>query len=211
MSVSPNSGNAHAVDKVVRTTQIITGAQIAMLTIFLLIVVGLVHFAGFDPLANAAAAAGQAAAPNAPGAANPAPGAAAQEPSPLDLILTYLSVGVAATLLPVSFILPNIIMTQRHRAAAVPKPTPGGEVLTPSPGPAPNSAAAFQTSAILGGALAEGPAFLAGVAYLIAHNPIALVVFFVALATLIFRFPTRERAERWIAIYEEKLRYGSAG
>lgn len=203
MSVSPDSSNA--VDRVTRTTQIIIGAQTVGLVIFLLIVVYLVHFAGFGAPANVAAAPGQAAGPNAPGAANAANNfAAGLQPTQSIPILTYLSVGVALALLPLSFILPNIVATQSLRAAAA--PAPGGGVTTPSPNAAPNTATAFQTSAIVGGALSEGPAFLAGIAYLIEGNPIALVVFFVALAGLVVRFPTRGRVERWIAIHEEKLR-----
>ncbi len=70
-------------------------------------------------------------------------------------------------------------------------------------------AIAFQTSAIIGAALNEGPAFLAGVAYLIEQNPIALGVMLVLVAAMFVRIPTRDSVERWIEQQEEKLRAGS--
>jgi len=91
MSQAPNS----SIDQITRTTQIIMGALIAGVTIFLLIVVFLVHFAGFGAPGGAAAAPGQAA------GANPA---ATAQSLPL---LTYIAAGMGAVLLPLSFILPG--------------------------------------------------------------------------------------------------------
>lgn len=210
MSLSPDSGNA--IDPIVRTTQIISIALIAGVTFFLLIVVYLVHFAGFGAgsAANPAAGPGQAAARNGPEAANAANRAPGQQPTQSIPILTYLSVAVALALLPLSFILPNILATQNRQRAA--GPASGASSNPPTKANAlANPATAFQTSAIIGGALNEGPAFLAGIAYLIEQNVIALGVLLVALAGLIVRFPTRERIERWIAIHEEKLRSQSSG
>ncbi len=198
MSQAPNT----SIDQITRTTQIIMGALISGVTIFLLIVVFLVHFVGFGAPAGAAAAPGQAA------GANPA---AAAQSMPL---LTYLAAGMGVMLLPLSFILPGYIAAQSLRSGAT-RPPDG------SSSPAPNSAAssgqgqaaapaaAFQTSAIIGGALTEAPAFFAGIAYLIEQNPIALGVMVVLLAALVARFPTRDRVERGIERLEEKLRSGS--
>jgi len=210
MSVSPDSNNA--IEQVTRTTQIIIGALIAGVTTFVLIVVFLIHFAGFSlPGGPAPAVApGQAAHPNQPGAANPAnnPAAGRQSAQPIP-ILTYLSAVVGLMLLPLSFILPGFVATQSLRSAVVRKPD---GTLGPNPAFAGklSPATSFQNSAILGGALNEGPAFLAAIAYLIEQNPIALVVVGVLLAALLLRFPTRDRVERWVALQEEKLRFGSS-
>jgi hypothetical protein len=208
--VSPDSQSA--IDQVTRTTQIITGALITGVTTFLLIVVFLVHFMGFGA---PAAAPGQAAGPNpnvsAAGAVNPGNNpAAGQQPATSIPILTYLSVAVGVMLLPMSFILPNIMAAQSLRAAAARKPD-GKPSPTPSSGGAPAPAMAFQNSAIIAGALNESPIFFAGIAYLIEQNPIALVVAGVLLAAMLLRFPTRDRVERWIALQEEKLRFGTSG
>jgi hypothetical protein len=219
MSVSPDSETA--INQVTRTTQIIVGALITGVTSFLLIVVGMIHFAGFSLQGAPATAPGQAAGPNPPGAgagagaANPVNNpAAGQQPAPAPApsipILTYMSAGLAVILLPLSFILPNIVATQSLRSAAAGKPD-NNPSSTPSVGKAANPANAFQTSAIIGGALDESVAFFAGIAYLIEQNPIALVVAGVCLGALVARFPTRDRVERWIALQEEKLRFGSSG
>ncbi len=194
MSQAPSN----SIDQITRTTQIIMGALISGVTIFLVIVVVLVHVVGLG--APAGAAPGQGAGPN--------PAAAA----PSIPILTYMAAGMGVLLLPLSFILPGLVATQSLRAAASAgpdgssSPTKNNAIM---PGAASGPAAAFQTSAIIGGALIEAPAFLAGVAYLIEQNPIALGVMLVLLAAMIVRFPTRDRVERWIAQQEEKLRSGS--
>ena len=195
MSQTPDT----SIEQITRTTQIIMGSLIAGATSFLLIVVFLVHFVGFGAPAGAAGAPGQAAGAN--------PAATAQSIP----ILTYLAAGMGAILLPLSFILPGYIASQNLRSGATgpsdgsssPKnpAAPSGQAVTP--------AGAFQTSAIIGGALIEGPAFLAGIAYLIEQNPIALGVMLVLLAAMFVCFPTRGRVERWIEQQEEKLRSGS--
>jgi len=176
------------------------GALIAGVTTFLLVVVFLVHFVGFGAPGGAAGAPGQGAGAN--------PAAAAQSMP----ILTYLAAGMGAILLPMSFILPGYVAAQSLRSGAT--GTLGGSSSpsrnpAASPGQAVTPATAFQTSAIIGGALNEGAAFFAGIAYLIEQNPIALGVMLVLLAALVFRFPTRGRVERWIEQQEEKLRSGS--
>jgi len=197
MSQAPNN----SIDQITRTTQIIMGALIGGVTIFLLIVVFLVHFAGFGAAAGAAPAPGQAAGPNPPATAQSIP------------FLTYIAVGLGAILLPLSFILPSFVAAQSLRSGAT-RPLDGSSNPTKSPaassGQPVTPAAAFQSSAIIGAALNEGPAFFAGIAYLIEQNPIALVVMLVLLAAMVLRFPTRDRVERWIAQQEEKLRSGSS-
>ncbi len=196
MNQTPNT----SIDQITRTIQIIMGALIAGVTIFLLIVVFLVHFLGFGAPAGAAAAPGQAA------RANPAAGAQSIP------ILTYIAAGMGVMLLPLSFILPDRIAAQSLRSKAVRPPDASSNPTTnsaASPGQAVTPAVAFQSSAIIGGALNEGPAFLAGIAYLIEQNPIALGVMVVLLAVMVARFPTRGRIERWIEQQEEKLRSGS--
>jgi hypothetical protein len=127
-------------------------------------------------------------------------------------ILTYLAVGMGAISLPLSLILPGFIATQALRSGAT-GPPDGSSSPAKNPAASPRQAVtpagAFQTSAIIGGALCEGPAFLAGVAYLIEQNPIALGVMIVLVAAMFVRFPTRGSVERWIEQQEEKVRSGS--
>jgi hypothetical protein len=202
MSVNPDSPDN--IEPIIRTTQIISGALIAGVMTFFLIVLFLIHVVGFGAAMNP----GQAAGPNAPGAANPAAGQ--QQPQSIP-ILTYVCVAFALVALPMSFVLPNIVATQALRAASAPKSTSADGSNSTAAAASVNPAAAFQTSVIVGGAINEGAAFFAGVAYLIEQNTIALGVLVVLLAALVVRFPTRERAERSIAIYQEKLRSGLLG
>jgi hypothetical protein len=196
MSQTPNT----SIEQITRTTQIIMGGLIAGVTGFLLVVVFLVHFAGFGAPVGAAGALGQAAGAN--------PAATAQSIP----ILTYLAAGMGAILLPLSFILPGYIAAQNLRSGATGQrdgSSSPSKNLTASPDQAVNPAGAFQTSAIIGGALNEAPAFLAGIAYLIEQNPIALGVMLVLLAAMFVRFPSRSSVERWIEQQEEMLRSSS--
>jgi hypothetical protein len=198
MSQTPDT----SIEQITRATQIIIGVLIAGVTSFLLIVVFLVHFVGFGAPAGAAGAPGQAAGAN--------PAATAQSIP----ILTYLAAGMGAIFLPLSFILPGYIAAQNLRSGAT-RPADGSsnpsKYPAASPGQAITPAVAFQTSAIIGGALNEGPAFFAGIAYLIEQNPIALGVMLVLVAAMFVRIPTRGSVERWIEQQEEKLRSGSYG
>jgi hypothetical protein len=208
MSISSSSSSE--IDQVTRITQIITGALIAGVTSFVLITIFLIHSAGFSLNGTPAtpgpapAAPGPAAGQSAPLAANPA---AAQQPRQTIPILTYLSAAAGLVLLTLSLILPGLIATQSLRSAAARKPD-GAPASDPKPSSDAKAtpAMAFQTSAIVGGALSEAPAFFATIAYLMEQNIIALVVVGVCLAALILRFPTRDRVERWISLQEEKLR-----
>jgi hypothetical protein len=190
--MSTTNNDSNSVDQVVRTTQIVMGALIAGVTIFLVIVVTLVHFGGFGPLV---------------GAANPGNNpAAAQRPAQSIPILTYLSAGMGIIVLPLSFLVPNLIATQGLRAAAA-RARSGTLSSTPPPGGNATPANVFHVSAIIGGAMDEGAAFFAGIAYLLEQNPIALGVCATLLAALILRFPTRGRFESWVERQEEKLRW----
>ena len=104
-----------AIDQITRTTQIIIGALIAGVTIFLLIAAYIVYSGALFP---AGAVPGNAGA----GAANPAgaAGAANKPAGGLDLglgfpLLTYMAAGIAAVMLPLSFTLPGIIAAQSLR------------------------------------------------------------------------------------------------
>jgi hypothetical protein len=194
MSSTPDA----SIEQITRTTQIIMGGLIAGVTSFLVIVVFLVHFLGFGARAGAVGAPAQAAGAN--------PAATAQSVP----ILTYVAAGMGAILLPLSFILPGYIAAQSLRSGAVGPPDGSSRPsrkLAASPREAVTAAGAFQTSAIIGGALIEAPTFLAGVAYLIEQNPIALGVMLVLLAAMFVRFPARGSVERWIERQEERLRY----
>ena len=109
-----------SIEQTTRVTQIIMGGLIAGLTAFLLVVVFLVHFVGL----------GAAPAPSIP-------------------ILTYVAAGMAAILLPLSFILPGYIAAQSLRPGATghaegrssPSKNPAA-----SPGQAVTPANVFQTA-----------------------------------------------------------------
>jgi hypothetical protein len=196
MNQTPNT----SIEQITRTTQIIMGSLIAGVTGFLLVVVFLVHFAGFGAPAGAAGAPGQAAGAN--------PAATAQSMP----ILTYFAAGMGAIFLPLSFILPGYIAAQNLCSGATGPPdgsSSGSKNPAASPGQAVTLGGAFQTSAIISGALNEAPAFLAGIAYLIEQTPIALGVMLVLVAAMFVRFPTRGSVERWIEQQEEKARFGS--
>jgi hypothetical protein len=66
-------------------------------------------------------------------------------------------------------------------------------------------ATVYQMQLILGAALTEGAAFFAGVAYLLEKNPIALGLALLLVGGLVARFPTTIRVERWIAEQQERL------
>jgi hypothetical protein len=126
-------------------------------------------------------------------------------------ILTCTALVFAAVILPMSFIVPGLVAKQQRQLIA--RKTPSS-----SPRPAMNAeqapvaiknpplALAYLNQLIIGAAMNEGGAFLAGVAYLVERNPIALAVALALVAALVARFPTLGRIERWIEQQAEKLR-----
>lgn len=123
-------------------------------------------------------------------------------------LLTWIAVGVAAVVLPLSFIVPGAIANQGRRALAAGKwagaTNPGGSAVA-SDADAARLASLFMNRLIVGAALDEGAAFFAGIAYLLGKDPIALGVAVVMLAAILVRFPTTPRITQWIDHQQEML------
>jgi hypothetical protein len=177
---------------VTRQGQIIVGALISGVVVFLVVAVVV------GPLAGVGADAG----------AQPAGQLAQSVP-----ILTYIALAVGAVCLSMSLIVPSLLAKQQRLAMAGGKSIPGqSPASTPAQRPeavgtAPTGlSSVYLNQLIIGAAMNEGAAFFAGVAYLVEKNPIALAVALVLIAGLIARFPTASRVERWIEQQQEKLR-----
>jgi hypothetical protein len=185
-----------AIRPVTRQGQIIVGALIAGVLIFLVIatVVDLVPKPGAGPAARVGADAGAQTAQSVP-------------------ILTYIALVFGAACLPTSLIVPSLVAKQQRLAMADGKSLPG-QSLASTPAQRPEAVrtapiglpGVYLNQLIVGAAMNEGAAFFAGVAYLVEKNPIALAVASVLIAGLIARFPTASRVERWIEQQQEKLR-----
>jgi hypothetical protein len=153
-----------------------------------------------------------------PGAAAGGAGAGAQgagQPSQTVPFITYSALAFGAFLLPMSFILPDLVAKNQRQAIIVGKGTSGTNpkpsLTSATTSQATKTAAvdmdlAYLNQLIVGAAMLEGAAFFGGVAYLVERNPIALAVALVLLAALVARFPTANLAERWTERQREKLR-----
>jgi hypothetical protein len=189
-----------AIRTVTRQGQIIVGALITGVSIFLVIatVVDLGLEPGVGPPAGVGAGVG----------AQPAGQPAQSVP-----FLTYIALAVGAGCLPISFIVPSLVAKQQRLAMAGGKSSPDqSPASTPAQRPEAVRTApiglpgAYLNQLIVGAAMNEGAAFFTVIAYLIEKNPIALAVALVLIAGLIARFPTAGRVERWIEQQQEKLR-----
>lgn len=127
-------------------------------------------------------------------------------------VITWVAVAFAAMVLPMSFVVPNLVTRQNRRAisAGTWPVRKGGPPATPIPQRVPQTdadklAMAYQTQLIIGAALHEGAAFFAAIAYLIGKDPIALGLGILLLLGLIARFPTRDRVRLWIDRQQEQL------
>jgi hypothetical protein len=155
---------------VLLTLRIITGAMVAGLGMFL-IVVTLLVYAQKDP--------GPAAQ-----VANPAVPADKTMP-----VLTVLALAGAAILLPLSVAIPGILSDVQRRKLASAKA---------SPDDVPALIRTYQTKHIIALALTEAPGFFAIIVYMIEHNPIALALGALMIVFIAARFPIRARVEHWL-------------
>jgi hypothetical protein len=181
--------NETLVASVARLGQIITGALVTGVVIFL--VIATVVDLGLSPRPGARAG-GQV------GVGGPAP---PQQSLDVGRLVTWMAVGLAALALPLSFIVPVLITNQYRRSIATGKWDPArvprfgadaGESDTSK------LAGVYMNQLIIGAALDEGAAFFAGVAYMLGKDPIALGVAIVLLCAIIARFPTTQRVATWI-------------
>ncbi len=191
-----NVNDEASIGGAVRQGQIIVIALALGVTAFL--VLAIVVNPGANPVGPAAGA-----------------GAAAPRQGPdVGQLLTWIAVAMTATLLPLSFIVPELIAGQNRRAIAagkwtLPQGRGGAQVSLYSPEAlatdAGKLAVVYSIQLIVGAALNEAPAFLAGVAYLIGKDPIALGGGLALVGVLLARIPTRQRVASWIERQEELL------
>ena len=181
-----------AIRTVTRQGQIIVGALISGVLVFLVVATVIGPLAGFGADAGA----------------QPAGQLAQSIP-----ILTYIALAVGAVCLSMSLLVPSLVAKQQRLAMAGGKSLPGQSPASTSAqrpeavGTAPTGLFwVYLNQLIIGAAMNEGAAFFAGVAYLVEKNPIALAVALVLIAGMIARFPTASRVERWIEQQQEKLR-----
>jgi hypothetical protein len=189
----------NAIQPVVLQGQIIVGALITGVSIFLVIAT----LVDLGPNPGAGAGAGVGAGAEAQAAAKP------DQSVPF---LTYAALAFGAVVLPMSFIVPGLVAKQQRQAIVARKPASDTDPAA-KPGIAPEGtqlpasglAAAFLVQLIIGAAMDEGAAFFAAVAYMIEKNPIAIALAVVLVAALAARFPTANRVKRWIEQQQEKL------
>jgi hypothetical protein len=185
------------IQPITRTCQIIVGALIMGVVFFLAITMFLV-----SPAMNPAPVP----------AGGEAGGAALLGPAGPELpLITYIAVALSVAGLVLSFIVPNIFVTNARRQIAKGTWTPPA-TRDPSPpariypaGDTGKLAMLYQTQLIIGSALCEGMAFFATIAYLLERNPMALVTAIVLIGGLIARFPTADRVNAWLDQQQSKL------
>ena len=162
----------------IRVCQIIVGALIMGVVMFLVMVVLVIpRFDGGAPVKAEVA-----------GAADVGPATALP-------IITYVALAMGASVLVLSFLIPQVSVSQARRQIAkgtAPKPGRTAEEDTASLLPI------YQTQLIIGAALLEGGAFFATVAYMLERRPMALAAAGVLLGVLVTRFPTIDRLRGWM-------------
>jgi hypothetical protein len=175
---------------ITRTCQIIVGAMITGVVLFLAIVLFVVPSGMMPAPVPAGGGAGGAALPAAAGPGMP--------------LITSIAAAMGLAGLVMSFVVPGIFVTNSRRQIAKGTWTPPATRDPSQPariypaGDTGKLAAVYQTQLIIGSALCEGMAFFATIAYMLERNPIALVTAVVLLGGLFARFPTSDRVNAWI-------------
>jgi hypothetical protein len=127
-------------------------------------------------------------------------------------LLTYVALAAGAVALVTSFVVPKIFINYARKQVATDKWLPSAAYASAHLDQSKTDqdavvlAAIYQTQCIIGGAILEGVAFFAGIAYLIERNYIALGVAGVMLGFLLSRFPIKDRVIVWIEQQQERLR-----
>ncbi len=125
------------------------------------------------------------------------------KPKPEMPMLTYAAIGVAAMCIIGRFVVPSVVVVSGRRAI-VRETAAANETAktTASSDPPADSVSRlytlFQAKTIVAGALLEGPAFLAIVAYWIEGSVVGLVVAGVLIVGILLGFPQRTSVEHWI-------------
>jgi hypothetical protein len=194
--ILPMSNLTHpdALQPLARTCQIIIGAMIMGVAVFLAIVILVV------PTIMA------------PGLPPGAGGAVAGPVGPQVPLITYTAAALGAMGLVMSYVVPGLFVVSVRRQAARggwPDATAGKPVL---PGEDPLADAPrrllplYQTQLLVGAAIIEGMAFFATLAYMLERNKIALAIAGFLLGCLASRFPTADRINRWLERQLDLLR-----
>ncbi len=180
-----------ALQPFIRTCQIIVGALVMGVLVFLVITLFLTQV-----VMNPAPAPGEVA--GVP--AMPAPGGSSLP------VITLVAVAMGVMNLALSFVVPKLTVTQGRRKIAQEKPdsvaktdlNPSGPKQLYPAGYTGKLAQLYQTQLIIGSALLEAAAFFATVAYLVERSPIALLTALVLLGVLITRFPSSNQVNNWL-------------
>jgi hypothetical protein len=189
-------GDDALIGRVARQGQIITGALVTGVMVFLVIATVI----DMRPIPGPGAGPGGQV-----GLGGPAPPSQAPD---VGRLLTWMAVGFAALALFLSFIVPGLITNQNRRAIAAgkwpltPDPRLGTEASQSDTG---KLAVVYLSQLIVGAALNEGAAFFALIAYMMGKDPLALSVAIVLLAAILVRFPTTQRVALWIDRQQEML------
>jgi hypothetical protein len=119
-------------------------------------------------------------------------------------LLTLVATVFGAVALAASFLVPRMVADSSLRglaksgASGAAKPDGSGAKQVYPAAEAVRHLPLFTTQLVIGAALAEGAAFFAGLAFMIEHHYLALGVAGVALAVLISRFPTADGVRAWL-------------
>jgi len=123
-----------------------------------------------------------------------------EAPNDDGLLITYVAVGMAMVMIPISLIIPRFLGGS-IREALMAGDTPEYPQQYDPPedvGPIGPLAWLFQTRMIVGLALLEGAAFFNAIAYMLERQEISLVTTLLLVAAMFFQFPTRTRMESWL-------------
>jgi hypothetical protein len=177
------------IDRLTRTLQIIIGALVAGVIVFLVIAV----FVQLHP--------------GRPAVANPGQNPPRSTAMP---VLTLTACVFAATMMPLSIVVPKLMVDATRKRIAADK-----NKLSASSGASAldaqlrsdvhQLAGAYQSQKIVGAALNEAVAYLATMAYLIEGNYLALGLAIALLGAVAARFPRRAAVEQWIGDQFERL------
>jgi hypothetical protein len=165
---------------ILRTMQIIAGALVAGVCVFLGIVLYLVFVQNN----------GQGQAP--PGGGLP--------------LISIVAVAMMVVNVPLSVLIPRISTLAALRQIAAGTWTPPEGSARPSDTTMRRLLAVRQTTLIIGLALLEGAAFLGCIAYLLEAQPYVLAVTGVAILLMLLQFPTESRVLAWLDRQADQLR-----
>jgi hypothetical protein len=123
--------------------------------------------------------------------------------APSQSLITMVACAMTAVLLPLSVVIPNLVVDSLRKKLAVGKYAPAKGSLPTGDDEA--LALIYQTRVTIAAAMTEGPAFLAVIAYMLERNPLALGLAIALLGCLVMRTPTLPKVVAWIDEQSQKL------